>query len=336
MMPKVLITGATGFLGGHVARKLHQLGYAVTATGRNKEKGAKLEQEGIPFVRCDLSDTETVIQMCAGQNIVIHCGALSSTWGKYDAFYNSNVIGTKNILQGCRKYNVERLVYVSTPSLYVDFTDRCHVKETDPLPVKAASAYAYTKRLAEQEVDRAFAAGLATITIRPRAIFGPEDQAIVPRLLAANRQGRIPFIDGGQALIDLTYIDNAVAAILACVHSPEETFGRKYNITNGQPLPFIDLVQQLFTQLGEPLRGKPISYRTAYTVASMLEWIYFFKRSKREPPLTRNTVAMLGKSLTLDITAAKKELKYSPKISINEGIAAYVNWYREQQARIQK
>lgn len=330
MSKRVLVTGATGFLGGHLATRLHQLGYAVTATGRNEAKGEALSEAGITFVRCDLANSEQTIRMCAGQDFVIHCGAFSSAWGKYLDFYNSNVVGTRNLLEGCRRYEIGRLVHVSTPSLYFDYTDRLNVPESAPLPHKAANAYAETKRLAEREVDHAFASGLPVITIRPRAIFGPGDQAILPRLLLANRQGRIPIINGGRALIDLTYIDNVVEVILKCMHSPEATLGRKYNITNGEPLPFIDLVERLFTQLGEPLRGKQITYRTAYTAAAMLEWIAYITRSKKEPLLTRNTVGMLGKSLTLDITAAREELNYIPLVSIDEGITAYVNWIKEQ------
>src|SRR5690606_3825206 len=118
-------------------------------------------------------------------------GALSSPGGKYSDFYNSNVIGTRNIVEGSRRHQVGRLIYVSTPSLYFDYTDRWNLSESAPLPRKPVNAYAATKRRAEEEVEPAFAAGLPVITIRPRAIFGPGDQTILPRLLLANQKGRL-------------------------------------------------------------------------------------------------------------------------------------------------
>lgn len=330
MRTRVLVTGGTGFLGGSLARALNKLGYEVTATGRNEAKGEELRREGIAFVACDLADTEKMVQLCDRQDYVFHCGALSSTWGQYSYFYDSNVIGTRNILEGCRRYEVGRLIYVSTPSLYFDYTDRLDISESAPLPHKAANAYAETKRIAEQEVDRAFAAGLPVITIRPRAIFGPGDQAILPRLLRANRQGRVPLINGGQALIDMSYIDNVVEALLQCMSSPEHTLGKKYNITNGEPLPLIHLLERLFTSLEEPLRGKKISYRTAYAAASLLEWKARLTRSEKEPLLTRYTVGLLGNSITLDLTAAREGLNYIPQVTIDEGITAYAAWIKEQ------
>lgn len=330
MSLSVLVTGGTGFLGRSLAQALSKLGYQVTTTGRNESIGEELNHEGIAFIPCDLADTERIVQLCAGQDFVFHCGALSSPWGKYSHFYDSNVVGTRNILEGCRQHQVSRLIYVSTPSLYFDYTDRFNVSESAPLPDQAVNAYAATKRLAEEEVELAFEAGLPVVTIRPRAIFGPGDQAILPRLLQANRKGRVPLIHGGQALMDLTYIDNVVDALIQCMSSPASTLGKKYNITNGEPVALIDLLQQLFDKLGEPLSGKHISYPLAYGAAALLEWKAHLTRSKKEPLITRYTVGLLGKSLTLDISAAKKDLNYTPRKSVDEGISDYVTWIKQR------
>lgn len=334
MSSTVLVTGGTGFLGRSLAQTLNKRGYQVTATGRNESIGAELKKEGIAFIPSDLADSERIVQLCAGQEFVFHCGALSSPWGKYSDFYNSNVIGTRNIVEGSRRHQVGRLIYVSTPSLYFDYTDRWNLSESAPLPRKPVNAYAATKRRAEEEVELAFAAGLPVITIRPRAIFGPGDQTILPRLLLANQKGRLPLIDGGRALIDLTYIDNVVQALIQCMSSPPSTLGKTYNITNGQPLALHDLFQQLFDQLGEPLRAKHISYRLAYNVAALLEWKAHLTRSRKEPMLTRYTVGLLGKTLTLNISAAQKDLHYAPLKSVEEGISDYVIWIKQRETVI--
>jgi len=328
---KVLVTGGTGFLGKSLAIALHRQGHAVTAAGRNERFGAELEKEGISFVSCHLEDTVRTVQSCIGQDMVFHCGAMSTLWGSYQDFYESNVTGTRNVIKGCLEGRVKRLIHVSTPSVYFDYKDRTDISETAVLPRKAANLYAETKRLAEREIDRAFEAdGLPVITIRPRAIFGPGDQAIVPRLIEANRQGRLPLINGGQAVIDLTYIDNAVDSLILCMTAPASALGRKYNITNGEPVRFIEVLRCLFKRLGEPMRGKTLPYAAAYAAAAMLEGAARLTGSKKEPPLTRYAVGLLGKSQTLDITAARAQLGYSPAVTIKEGIERYAAWYRQQ------
>lgn len=270
-----------------------------------------------------------MVRNCEGQEMVFHCGALSSLWGSYNDFYESNVTGTRNVIKGCVANGVERLIHVSTPSIYFDFADRYHIAESTPLPRKAANWYAETKRLAEQEIDQAYESGLPVMTIRPRAIFGPGDPTIIPRLIEANRQGRLPLIRGGQAVVDLTYIHNVVDALLLCMSAPSEALGRKYNITNDEPIRFIDALNYLFERLGEPVRARRIPYPAAYMAAGCIEGLARLTGSSKEPLLTRYTVGLLSKSQTLDISAAREQLGYRPRVSVKEGIDAYAAWYKE-------
>ncbi|RAL24486.1 NAD-dependent epimerase/dehydratase family protein [Thermoflavimicrobium daqui] len=326
----VLVTGATGFLGQRLALRLHQLGYNVTATGRSQQKGAYLAEQGISFIPANLEDTVTIQAMCKNQDYVFHSGALSSPWGPYEHFYQSNVIGTKNLIEGCMQYPVRRLIHVSTPSIYFHYTDRLQIKEEEPLPKTKVNAYAETKWLAEQEIDRAFQEGLPVITIRPRALFGPGDQAILPRLLQANERRFIPLINGGKVWIDLTYIDNVVDALLLCMNSSSNTLGKKYNITNDEPVLLKDVLTEVFKLLEQPMRTKSIPFRLAYLFAGCLEWYARILGREKEPELTRYTVGVLGKSQTLDISKAKQELGYQPKVSIEEGIKRFVKWWKKQ------
>ncbi|WP_019537225.1 NAD-dependent epimerase/dehydratase family protein [Paenibacillus ginsengihumi] len=326
----VLVTGSTGFLGQKLAYRLLHEGYDVTATGRSEREGERLARAGIRFVRADLRDAESAAQLAAGQDIVFHCAALSAPWGRYADFYGSNVLGTRHLLNGCLRHGVSRFVHVSTPSIYFDGRDRCDIAETHPLPRKSANAYAATKLLAEREVDRASDLGLAAITIRPRAIFGPGDRTILPRLIEANRLGRVPLIGGGLARLDVTYVDNVVDALLLCKDAPERALGRKFNITNGEPVLLIELLQQLFAQLGQPLRPKRVPFAAAYCVAAGMELHARLLGRGKEPLLTRYTVGVLGKSQTLDISAAREVLGYTPRIGIEEGIAAFAQWWKKE------
>jgi len=325
---KILVTGATGFLGKKLALRLSQLGYEVTATGRNALVGADLEKQGISFIKTDLQDKESIINACKNQDYVFHCGALSSPWGKYKDFYNTNILGTKNIIQGCKENSVKRLMHVSTPSIYFDFKDKLNISEKDPLPDKPVNDYAKTKLLAEQEIDKAHKEGLPVITIRPRAIFGPGDTSILPRLIKANNKNFIPVIGDKKVLVDITYVKNAVDALLLCKDSPDFTLGKKYNITDGEPVLLYDFLEQVITELGYVFKPKYFSYNNAYRIAAFSEFVSKTLLFGKEPVLTRYTVGILGTSQTLDISAAKEELGYNPKDTTTKGIKELIEWWK--------
>lgn len=327
---KALVTGATGFLGYALATRLQQMGWRVTATGRKREIGEELTQLGISFIPADLNEQQAVMSLCQEQEIVFHCAALSSPWGPYQRFYEANVVGTRHIIQGCEYHQVKRLVHVSTPSIYFRFKDQLNISEQDPLPTQKVNAYAETKWLAEQEIDQAAQDGLSVITIRPRALFGPRDQAIIPRLLKANERGFLPLIDEGKVWLDVTYVENVVDACLLCAESPSSTLGKKYNITNGEPMMLIDLLEKVFTLLNQPMKTKKISFSTAYRLAALLEFLAKTIGLGKEPVLTKYTVGLLGMSQTLNIDAAKNELGYLPRISIEEGLEEFIHWWRKQ------
>ncbi len=325
---KSLITGATGFLGGALTRRLKNMGWDVTALGRNISKLDQLESEGIHTLQIDLKDANGLVDACKDQEIVFHCAAFPSPWGNFEKFYQANVIGTRNIVQACLKKNVKRLVHVSTPSIYFDYKSRINVKETDALP-EPVSNYAATKLLAEEEIDKGFANGLATISIRPRALFGPGDTVIFPRLIPRLQSGRLPILGDGENIVDLTYIENVVDALLLCVESPANTLGKKYNISNGEPVKIWKLVERICAELNLPHPKRKISYRTANAIASMLELIYTVIPTHPEPPLTRISVSMMANNTTLDISAAKNELGYQPKVSVEEGVQRFLSWWKE-------
>ncbi len=326
---KALVTGATGFLGGALTRRLYSMGWQVTALGRNVAKLKNMESEGLRVLPLDLKEKDAMAEICKGQDIVFHCAALPSPWGNFEAFYQANVIGTRNVIRGCEKYKVKRLVHVSTPSLYFGYTSRVNVKETDELP-EPVSNYSATKILAEQEIDEAFARGLATIAIRPRAIFGPGDTVIFPRLIPRLQSGRLPILGDGENVVDLTYIENVVDALLLCAESPENTLGKKYNISNGEPVKIWKLVERICAELNLQTPTRKISYQTANAAATALEFIYSLIPKQPEPPLTRISVSMMANSTTLDISAAKNELGYKPRVSVDEGFERFMKWWKER------
>jgi nucleoside-diphosphate-sugar epimerase len=326
---KALVTGSTGFLGKRLAERLYGLGWDVTAVGRNEQAGIALSGAGIRFVKLDLRDREGVHRVVAGQDVVFHCAALSSAWGRYRDFYESNVTATEFLLDAARAHSVRRFVHVSTPSVYFNYTDQFNLTEDSELPSRFANDYTRTKYEAECRVRKAFAAGLPSLIIRPRAIFGPGDPALFPRLMRANDKFGIPLIDGGRALIDLTYVDNVVDALLCCSQASESALGETYNISNGEPVRFVDAVNRLFGKLGVTPRYRHLAYPTADRLAAGLETVYRLLRLRGEPPFTRYTIGVVSRSQTLDIGKAGRLLGYKPNVSVDEGLARFADWWRE-------
>lgn len=328
----IVVTGGTGFLGQKLAQRLVKNGSNVTVIGRNENIGEYLQSQGIRFLKTNLEDQKAVIYACKNADYIFHCGALSSPWGRYLDFYHANVLGTRHIIQACQTHAIKRLIYVSTPSVYFDFSHRLNIKETDYLTSKPANHYVATKLIAEQEITKAHQQGLPVISIRPRAIFGPGDTTILPRLLKANSRTGIPLINQGQALIDMTYVGNVVDALLLCQSAPNHLLGRIFNITNGQPMYLVDLLAMLAQKLECQLKLKKLNYHFAYSLAQVMEIFSKSLLNHREPILTRYTVGVLSFSQTLDITSAKSELGYQPRIDIEQGLNSFCQWWKSQNA----
>ncbi len=325
---KAIITGGTGFVGGALARRLYNMGWDVAVLGRNTARLSELEDAGMRPLRQDIRQREGLVAAFMGSEIVFHCAAFPSPWGNFERFYQANVVGTRNVIHACLENNVKRLVYVSTPSIYFDYGSRVNVKETDPLP-DPISSYAHTKRLAEEEVDKGFAKGLAVVSIRPRAIFGEGDTVIFPRLIPRLKSGRLPIFGDGENVVDLTYIQNVVDALLLCAESPANTLGKKYNISNGEPVKIWKLIERICDELGYPHPKRNISRKTASAAAGAVEFVYSLIPYAPEPPLTRLSVSMMANSTTLDISAARNELGYQPRVSVEEGVERFLKWWKE-------
>jgi len=334
----ILVTGGTGFLGRALAHRLQSLSANVTIIGRNTIIGQQLQQAGLRFIYADLADAPAINTACRHQDYVFHCGALSAPWGRFEDFYAANVLGTQNVIQGCLAHNVKRLIHLSTPAIHFDYHDKLNLSEHAPLPRQQINGYAQTKYMAEQAIDAAHEQGLPVITLRPRAIFGPGDTSLLPRLLEKLSRGQLPIIGNGQNMTDLTYIDNVVEAMLLCLESPPATLGCKYYITNGEPIKLWPFIQHLSEQLGYPPPQRHVPRWLAYQVAGMMERYWDFSPYKvqnhiraksSEPPLTRYAVGLLATTFTLDITAARQELGYQPKINMEEALAQTLRYGQE-------
>ncbi|PEL13603.1 NAD(P)-dependent oxidoreductase [Bacillus sp. AFS017336] len=323
---KVFISGATGFLGKHTTKRLSEMGYSVIAYGRNEE-AAKffINMSNVKFIKGDLNNSVLLNENIKNVDYVIHCAALAAPFGDYSEFEKTNVEGTKNIVNAALLANLKKFVNISTPSVYFTNESRKNVKESDPLPTKHSNYYAKTKHLADLIIEDAIEKGLPAISLRPRQIFGPFDHTIFGRFIQINEDGGIPLVHSGQVLMDFTYIDNVVDMIIACMKADHALNGEYYNITNDQPIYLIDVLNQLFIALNKELNTKNISPKLLSFIATSSELIAKF--TKKPPKVSNHIANFLTYDYTLNIEKIKNDLNYEPKVSINEGIERYADWY---------
>ena len=321
---RVLVTGASGFIGSHAAEQLSALGHDVVATGRSENRLRRLAELGCRVVAADLSQSK-LGGLVAGCDAIVHSAARASPWGKRSMFWNDNVVATQRLVEAARETGtVHRFVLISTPSIYFRPRDQLQLTEAFTPPQRWETAYAETKWLAETHVRAA--PELGPVILRPRAVFGPRDSAIVPRLVAVAKSGTFPLPGGGRAWADVTYIDNVVAAIVAALEGGREIESQAFNITNGQPIQVRDLAGRLFRALGIQTRFVSIPRAVVLALANISERVAMLRPGQPEPRLTRYGVGLLAFSQTLSIEAARQGLRYQPRVSIDEGIERYARW----------
>ena len=322
---KALVTGATGCLGRHLAAKLIAAGWHVRASGRDAAIGSTLQDAGAEFIAGDLLEAGLAQRLAEDVDVIFHCAALSSPWGRRAAFQAVNVDGTQALVDAAQLAGAARFVHVSSPSIYFTYQDAFDIPETAPLPRRFVNAYASSKAEAERVVMRAAEQGLSSVILRPRGIFGEFDTALAPRLMRFAASGRVPLLRGGRALVDVTYAGNVADAMMLAArpHAATGTF----NISNGEPLTVHDLLTRTFGALNREVRFAHVPYRLLDLAAAASEQGARLLGG-REPRLLRYTLGVMAYSQTLDITAARNHLGYEPRVSIDEGLTRYAAWLR--------
>jgi nucleoside-diphosphate-sugar epimerase len=335
---RVLVTGGTGFLGRHLVWRLLDAGHQIVFTGRNAGAAEMVLRyapssgataEFVPIEHGEAEAERALHEAACAVDAVVHCSALSSPWGSRRAFELANVVATREVLAVCKSRAIEHLVHISTPGLYFDFRDRLDIREDEPLPAPA-NVYAATKAAAEVLVRQAAHLRSAVI-LRPRAIFGPHDNTLLPRLLRVARRGSLPLMRGGRAQLDLTYVDNVVDAIELALAQPRvHPMGATFNISNGEPMQVGELFQVLASTFGLPTRLRRVPYPVVDVAARAMEALARL-RPGWEPPLTRYSAGLLAFSQTLDLTSARRNLSYVPRIPLREGMVRTAKWFCEQE-----
>lgn len=326
---RILVTGASGFIGGRFARFALEQGLAVRVNGRRAEGVQHLIKRGAEFVQGDLADADLVRELCRDVEAVVHCAGAVGVWGDYAHFHQANVTLTENVIEACLKQKVRRLVHLSSPSIYFDGRSHVAIRE-EQVPTRFSDHYGRTKYLAEQQVFGAQEFGLEVIALRPRFVTGAGDTSIFPRLIAMQRKGRLAIIGNGLNRVDFTSVHNLNEALFSALLAAGPALGRAYNISNGEPVPLWDVVNYVLRRLELPPVTRHLPFALAYAAASLNEGVCKVLPGRPEPGLFRLGVAVMARDFSLDISSARQHLDYEPRASLWAALDEFCTWWQAQ------
>lgn len=309
---KILVTGASGFVGGAFWNSAQRAGHSVIATGRRS-----LDAPG--YHACDLV---TGLDLDAAPEVVVHCAARSSPWGSRCEFEAQNIQATRNVVRFCETHGLPHLIHISTSAVMYANEHQLGMTEETPLPRTPINRYAATKRESE-ELVRAYPGRWCIV--RPRAVFGPGDTVVFPRILRAATAGRLPWIESDQPVVgDLIYIDVLVEYLLRII---EQRATGLYLLTNNEPVPILEFLGTVFAKLNlsQPTRHVPV--QRAMLLASAIESVFSLLPFLGEPPITRFGVSVFAYSKTFDVRKALRDLG-SPSVALGEGVDRFVAWQK--------
>ena len=326
---KILVTGASGFIGGRFARFALEQGLAVRINGRRPEAVQDLIRRGAEFVQGDLADADHAQRLCRDVEMVVHCAGAVGTWGTREHFHQGNVLLTRNVIEGCLGQQVRRLVHLSSPSVYFDGKSHVGLRE-EQVPSRFVDHYGATKYLAEQKVMEAQEFGLEVIALRPRFVTGAGDTSIFPRLIEMQRKGRLFVIGNGLNKVDFTSMQNLNDALFSSLLAAGPALGKVYNISNGAPVPLWDVVNFVLRQLGLPPVTRHMPFAVAHTAAWLNETVCKLLPGRPEPALFRLGVAVMARDFSLDISRAREYLDYDPQVPVWTALEEFCHWWRVQ------
>jgi len=317
MKPKILITGASGFVGGSFCRQF--------AT-RNDIEIRGLARRPLAGPNNIQSDLTKPLELDWRPDVVIHAAARSSPWGSLAEFRRQNVLAMRNVVDFCKARGVAKLVYISSSSVFYREEDQYNMTEESPMGPRFANHYARTKYEGEQVV-RTFPGAWAIL--RPRAVFGPHDTVLFPRILRAGREGRMASITrpGPPAMGDLIYIDSLCDYILRAALDPAAQ--GDFNLTNNHPVEIQAFIADIYARLGLPPTKRSIPLSRALILGTAIEWFFKVFLPCKEPPITRFGVGVLGFSKTFDISKCLRVLG-KPSVDLAEGLDRFIQWQKAE------
>jgi nucleoside-diphosphate-sugar epimerase len=315
-----LISGATGFLGSHLVHCLQQAGFRVRVLARPGRDVAPLAACGVEIVNGDLTDSDSLQRAAAGQRFVFHTAGKVTDWGRREDFFKANSDGTARLLAACQEAGVERFVHVSSLTVLGLPRTGTTVNEETPCASAARDPYTASKIAAEMRAREAHGRrGLAVTIVRPGVIWGPGDVTFVPRLARLLCRGRMVYIGRAENILGLSHVDNLCAGIILAATVPGAT-GQTYHLTDGEEITARTAISAIAAALGVQPPRVSIPFWALYTAAAILEGAARLAGSTA-PLLTRYSIRLLACDNRYDISKARRELGYKPKMTFQSGVA---------------
>ncbi|MFE1645795.1 NAD-dependent epimerase/dehydratase family protein [Microbacterium sp. P01] len=311
----VLVTGASGFLGRAVAAELVGAGHEVRTMQRRPSRVT-----GATDVLGSLTDDDLVARAVDGAEGVVHLAAKVSLAGAPREFTAVNVDGTRSLLDAAERAGVTRFVQVSSPSVAHTGSAIAGAGADPADPVRARGDYARTKAEAELLSLARDSTAMHVVAVRPHLVWGPGDTQLVDRIVDRARRGRLPLLNGGTALIDSTYVDNAASGIVAALHRAHDAHGRAFVLTNGEPRPVGDLLAGICLAAGVRPPRWSVPAGLGRAAGSLIERAWALRPGADEPPMTRFLAEQLSTAHWFDQTETRRALAWTPEVSIGEGL----------------
>ena len=314
---KVLVTGASGFLGQATAAAVRDAGHEVRTFQRRPSGVA-----GVQDVAGTMTDDAALARAVDGVEAVVHLAAKVSLAGDPADFARVNVDGTRSLLRAARAAGAARFVFVSSPSVAHTGSSLVGADAGPAEPSRARGDYARTKAAAELLALDADAPDFAVVAVRPHLVWGPGDTQLVGRIVERARAGRLPLLDSGAALIDTLYVDNAATAMVAALErvTDDGVHGNAYVVTNGEPRPVADLLAGICTASGVRPPQWHVPAAVARAAGSVVEAVWRVRPGEDEPPMTRFLAEQLSTAHWFDQRRTRQDLRWTPSVSIDEGL----------------
>ncbi|MGO3758505.1 MAG: NAD-dependent epimerase/dehydratase family protein [Agrococcus casei] len=319
---KILVTGASGLLGSSVARSLIGLGHEVTTLQRRAS--------GIPGARDvqgSTTDPAAVAEAMTGAAAVIHLAAKVSMAGDPREFERVNIGGTRNVLDAAQEAGVSRFVHISSPSVANAGSSLIGAPAEPATPASARGEYARTKGEGELLALAADSDEFPVLVLRPHLMWGPGDTQLTERIIERKRQGRMPILGSGAALVDTLYVTNAVDAIVAALDAVTRVHGEALVVTNGQPRPIGEFIESLARAGGAAKPKLRIPVAPAIAAGTAVDAIWNLSEHDDEPPLTRFLAEQMSTAHWFDQRRTREVLQWQPAVSFAEGMAALAQHY---------
>lgn len=314
---RVFVTGGSGFVGGHLIERLVRDGHEVLAMARSASSGKAVEALGAKAVTASLGALAP--EHLAGIDALIHCAAYVEEHGTRAQFFEANVEGTRNALDAASKAGVKRFVHVGTEAALFDGRDLVRVNESHPYPTRHRFLYPETKAEAEKLVLAANGrAGMTTISIRPRFVWGPRDTSILPAVLEMNAKGAYAWLDHGRHQTSSCHVANLVEALVLALEKGQG--GHAYFVTDGVDRSIRDTLSSLAETRGVTLPSRNLPSWLARPLSAVVETLWSITGAR--PPMSRFAIAMMSSTVTVDDSAARRDLGYRPVITIEDGLRA--------------